>query len=663
MRIFWTILAIAAGLVVLLLIGVAIAVWTVDVNQFVAPIQKKVKEATGRDLTIGGGVHLALGLEPKLVLDDVHFGNAPWAKDKDLAAVKHVEAEVALFPLLQRRFEVVRLNLVDPVIALETGAGGKANWDFGTGAPAPVAAAGAGAASTLSSFGIGNVVIENGTVTYRDGGSGVVTRIAIDRFSAQARSSGSPINAEFRGKVDDVPVSLSGNLGPLDTLVQRREPYPITVEGQIAGRAANLGTKLRVTEDAARLEELAVGMGASKLTGNAVITRTGPRRKLTLRLSSPSLALADLQFAPTAAAATGPATAPASAATQSPPAAGAGTVQGAKPKGWIFPDEQVSFAGLAGTDVDGDVTIGDLKLVDGRRLQDVRARFTVQDARLDVSDLQAKIYGGSLNGTLKVDATHPAEPTLVLVGQANGLDLAAILAAAGSPRDVKGGKTNVTIDVSTRGTTPRQWARDASGSILAVVGPATVVTPKGGADSGLAALAQAINPFRGVQPETEIQCVVVRLPLHDGIAQIDRSIAAETRELGVSASGTIDLRQETLDLAVTPRTRVALPVNIVPVADLVRVHGALASPSIAVDAKASAAAIAQLGAAFSKGGLGAIGAVLAAPTPAAGGGQCEVALGHAPPAASAAATSAPAAKTPTTPEAEIGRALGKLLGH
>ena len=109
-------------------------------------------------------------LEPKLVLNDVQFGNPSWAKERDLASVKQVEADVALLPLLQRRFEVIRLKLVDPVITLETGAGGKVNWEFGTGAPAgpPVAAAGAGAASTLANFGIANVVIENGRLTVRD---------------------------------------------------------------------------------------------------------------------------------------------------------------------------------------------------------------------------------------------------------------------------------------------------------------------------------------------------------------------------------------------------------------------------------------------------------------------------------------------------------------
>ena len=109
-----SILAIAGGLVLLVLIGVAIAVWTVDVNEFVAPVQAKVKTRRVASSRSVASVKLSLGLEPKVVFDDVRFGNAPWAKDKEFATVKHVEADVALLPLLKQRFEVVRLTLVEP---------------------------------------------------------------------------------------------------------------------------------------------------------------------------------------------------------------------------------------------------------------------------------------------------------------------------------------------------------------------------------------------------------------------------------------------------------------------------------------------------------------------------------------------------------------------
>ena len=495
--------------------------------------------------------------------------------------------------------------------------------------------------------------IENGRLTVRDDASGNVTRITIDRFTAQARNSAAPINAEFRGKLDDVPVSLSGNLGPLDTFVQRREPYPITIKGQVAGREANLGTKVRIVEGTTRLEDLAIGFGASKATGEATVA-TGARKKVTLRLASPSIALADLKL-PSGAA-------PAVVASAKGPAT-------AK-KGWIFSDEPVSFVALVGADVDGDITIGELKLDDKQKLTDVHARFTLKDARLEASDLQAKTMGGTVHGSLKVDATHPAEPTLVLATQATGLDLAMLLAAGGSPRQVKGGKTDVTINVTTRGTTERQWARNASGSVLAVVGPASVANSKE-TESDLGKIAQAVNPLRGTQSETELKCAVVRLPLHDGIANVDHSIGAETREFGVLASGTIDLRDETLDLAITPRMHVALPVDLGQIASLVRVRGSLASPSVGVDAQAAAATIAQLGAAAAtgKGGLAALTSVLAAKPAAgasAGADSCDVALGRAKPAPAATA-SAPASAAggarPATPQDDLNKALGKLLGR
>src|SRR5512147_947981 len=112
MRIFWTILAAAVGIVVLALVGVAIAVWTIDVNTFVGPIQQRVKEQTGRDLAIKGGIDLKLSLEPRLVIDDVSLGNATWGRERQMLSAKRVEAQIALLPLLQRRFDVVQFKLI-----------------------------------------------------------------------------------------------------------------------------------------------------------------------------------------------------------------------------------------------------------------------------------------------------------------------------------------------------------------------------------------------------------------------------------------------------------------------------------------------------------------------------------------------------------------------
>ncbi len=649
MRIFWTILGIAGALVVLVLVGVAIAVWTIDVNQFVGPIQARVKNATGRDLTIAGGIELELGLVPKLVVKDVRVGNAPGAREPQMLTAKRVEAEVALLPLLRRRFEVVRLNLVEPVIALETDAHGKGNWEFGAagGLAAGAAAAAGSPATALAAFGVGNVEVTNGLLTYRDGTSDNLTRVAIDRFAAQARDPASPINAEFTGKIDDVPVALTGNLGPLETLLSRRAPYPITVEGKVGGQQTNIATKMRVGEKVVQFDDVDVGLGSSKAKGQAVIATGGARPRLSFTLASTTLSLSDLVL-------------PVGVVVAVPRVA----EKAARPA-HIFNDDPVSFAALRSVDVDGDVSVGELRLRDGGRLEQLRARFTVKDGRLDAPGMTASMYGGTVRSTLTIDASRAADPTLALSVDAKGLDLAALFAAAGTPREVRGGKTDLSVNLTMHGTTPRQWASDVNGMVAAVVGPATVVNAKLDPALPLNQLAQAVNPFRDRSPTTELVCAVVRLPFHEGVARIDRTLAAESKELGVAASGTLDLRTETVDLAFAPQVKQGIQINLAQVADLVRLRGPLASPRVEVDAEASAAAIAKLGAAARGGGLAALGAAMLAPAPgtANAAGVCDVALGRAHAPAATAATTGAAAPTPPAIPADLGKALGQILGR
>src|SRR5439155_7624938 len=126
------ILAVAGGITALILIAAAIAVATVDLHTLIGPVQARIKGATGRDLAISGPIDLKLSLEPKIVFNDVTFGNAAGSQIAEMVRAKRIEAHVALLPLLSRRFEVVEVTLTDPVIVLETDALGRANWDFGS---------------------------------------------------------------------------------------------------------------------------------------------------------------------------------------------------------------------------------------------------------------------------------------------------------------------------------------------------------------------------------------------------------------------------------------------------------------------------------------------------------------------------------------------------
>jgi uncharacterized protein involved in outer membrane biogenesis len=246
---------------------------------------------------------------------------------------------------------------------------------------------------------------------------------------------------------------------------------------------------------------------------------------------------------------------------------------------------------------------------------------------------------------------------------AKNLDLSAVLAAQGIRREVSGGKMEVKADLNAHGASPRQWASSATGTVLATVGPATLVNSKTGTDAALVRLAQAVNPFHDLDASTELHCAVVRLPLRSGIATVDRSIAVETNKLGASASGTLDFRNETLDLSVHPQIRQGIQINLAQVAELVRLRGPFNAPTVGVDAVATAQTAAKVAAAMSTGGAGLAvlgGSLLAKPTGDAGA-PCQVALGHTS-SGGVTTTSAAATKQPATPAEDVSRALGKLLG-
>jgi AsmA family protein len=642
-RIAFIILGIAAGLTGLVLLAVAIAVATFDPRTLVEPVQARVKEATGRELTIAGPIDLKLSLEPRIVVSDVSLGNAPWGKAPDMVRARRVEARVALLPLMSRRFEVVELALVEPVIALETDAQGRGNWDFGATPAAPVSQPAGAAAAALAgagAFGIANLSVDNGALTYRDGVTGHTTRVTIERLTARSRGGDAPVEAEFRGKVDDVAVALAGNLGPVDALRAGRWPYPVAAKGGIGGKSAKVSTKFGMEGDVVRLDDLDFTLGAFAAKGQATVTAKGGRRIYAFNLAIPAISLADLPL---------------------PVASSGGAAAAAKPapSRMIFGDAPLSLDTLRNFDAEGRVSIASLALDKGVKLTDVSAALALRDGKLDVTEVRSRLFDGTLRGRFSLD-TARGPPALTLKMDGENLALAPILEAVGTRREIRGGKTTLAIDVAARGASPHAWASSAGGIVVWTVGPTTLVNTKLHLDNVLDTLAQAVNPFRQRDPSTELQCAVIRLPLADGIAHVDRSIAMETQKLRVSASGTIDFKTETLDLALRPRIKEGIPLDIPQFSDLVRFSGPFAHPGVSIDAVAGATAIAKIGAAIGTSGLSIVGTSLLQRA-TDGGDACAIALGR-------AAVEHPHAGTATHPPSAqasdgIGKALGKLFGR
>ena len=663
------ILGAAAGIVALLLVGAAIVVATLDPNRFVAPLAARVKAATGRTLSVQGPVEFKLSLTPRVVLPGVAFENAPWSKPRDMLTAKRVEAEIALLPLLSRRFDVVDFVLIEPVITLETDASGRGNWEF---APATAASGqpqpGAAVSGAATAIGIGNFEIRQGTLSYRSAASGKATTATIERMSLHARDLNAPVAFDFRGSVDDVPVALAGDLGAPARWLAQQWPYPLAITGTIDGKDVKLKSELARSGPTTTLDAIDARYGAIAATGRASSTVESGRPRYSLALDVPSLSLAEMggatarSSAPVAAASKTPAGVP-SAGTPSTGVPRPGSLPAEPSAGrFVVPDTPLPLGVFAAAEGEATIGIGELKLRSGQVLSHVTVHVASRDAVVDFEFGTDAFMGGSLRGTVHVDGRRPEAPAVRVQASGQDLDLPKLASAAGISRDIRGGKVRASIDITGRGATPHRVASTMTGSVTVVAGAARLGRATAQGESAVAQIAGALDPFRNVDAVTELRCAVFRLPVKDGIAHVDRSIAVETGKIDASASGTLDFRNETLDLTVQPRLRADAKFDVSQLAGLVRIRGRFDKPAVEIDAAHAAELIARIGMLGSKGASAAeIGRALVGGGDAGSASPCAVAEnGAAAHRAQPAADAREGSRDLRLP-ADIGAALNQLL--
>jgi uncharacterized protein involved in outer membrane biogenesis len=486
---------------------------------------------------------------------------------------------------------------------------------------------------------ISDFEIDNGIVTYRDAASAGVTGLNIEKLSLREKALGSDMRVEFRGSVGDVAIAVTGQLGSFESLLAQSSPYSIDLGGEVEGVKFAVTTKVKAQAQRYTLDDLKLVLGANAVNGTFALDASGARPKLVFDVEAPTLALSAVPVPAVPAAAS---TAPAA------PKSG---------RNYLIPDTPVSFAPLRWIDAEGKLAIGKLLAASGRQYDNVRMQFALHDGRLDLRNFSLGAFGGVLTGSIVVDASRADATALSVNVDGKGLSLGALLAAAGQPREVRGGKSELAADLAMRGNSPHAWAASATGNVRLVSGPATLVNSKLAAASW-DKLNDAINPFRTRDPATELVCAVVRFPINNGIAKVDHSIAMETSKLGVTASGTLDFRNETLDFTFQPKVKKGISIDFAGFSDLVHVTGPFSSPQLAMNVAGSAKVIASVGAAISTGGLSAVAQGLFSWAEGNGPGPCQVALG--------AAAPAPAQKQGSrdVPAGnELGKALNKLFGR
>lgn len=106
------------GILVVVILALAVTAYILishyDFNDLEPVFIQAVRNATGRELTLGGDIALHFGLTPSLVVEDVKFQNTSWGSRPDLARVKRLEVQVALLPLVTGNIRIRRFTAIKP---------------------------------------------------------------------------------------------------------------------------------------------------------------------------------------------------------------------------------------------------------------------------------------------------------------------------------------------------------------------------------------------------------------------------------------------------------------------------------------------------------------------------------------------------------------------
>ena len=266
-----TIAAIAAGgTLAALTVAYGVALQA-DLGRFKPAIAEAAREATGRDLVIGGKLRLAPGLRPALVLEDVTLSNADWAAEPSLFRARRVTVAVKVLPLLSGRIELARVDIAGAEIFLETNAQGAPNWLFDRDGESVTETTPEEAAAAVP----GAIVVHDAVVSFRDGQRGgepltLVLRRAEVRDSGPGPGPEQGLSADadltFRGA--DVAVAVE--LPAVADLIANRPGAirleaasggaTLTVEGSVTDWRSGAGIDIAIRgegPDAARLAGLA----------------------------------------------------------------------------------------------------------------------------------------------------------------------------------------------------------------------------------------------------------------------------------------------------------------------------------------------------------------------------------------------------------------------
>lgn len=206
---------------VLILTGLAVA--TTGVVYYLANNEAFLKDQlrsqtlkyTGRELTVKGPLELRLGKVTTLEASDLHFANAPWAEEPDMATVGSLNISIDLSTVLSGQIIFPSLSLENCRVNLARNDQDEPNWDIGPVEP-PEPDPSAPPLTTLPVV-FRDLQIQSCDLSLTSPKILKPLRLKIAGLSAQHSENGN-WQGKGTGSLNDRPLAFDGSLSPFDAL-------------------------------------------------------------------------------------------------------------------------------------------------------------------------------------------------------------------------------------------------------------------------------------------------------------------------------------------------------------------------------------------------------------------------------------------------------------
>ena len=607
------------GLVLVVAIGaLAIALWTIDIDEFRQDFAEAATEALGREVKLEGKLELEISFAPMAVINDVRLANADWGSTPDMVRIGRMEARVLLIPyLLTGELRVPWFRVKDAEILLEIHADGKRNWIMATG---PEASPTQDADDDVLLPIPREFVIEGARIEFRGPGEAKPVIFAVNRATGAAEDADSPLKLTWDLSYGDVPVTGSGTFGSLVSLGSATSAYPVSLKadafgfdvelsGTVVDRRTAPKADLRLAVKAktptalrslvgdesvpalpltlsadilagladAHVRKFQVAFGATRLGGNVRVQVRDKRLEIDAEIVGQKLDLTELM------ATDGPG-AQSSKADPAPP-------PGAAKK--VFPSTPLPFDLLGAMDARLTVRIAEV-VAPLMTAKDLSIKLKLEKARLDIPTIGATVAGSRIDARVRIDGARRV-PSVSLTVKSKGFDLGRFLKEIGAG-DYIATKGDIDVEVQGDGKSVAAIMAGLDGNVRALFGDGQVRAAEldalvGGVSRMVANLATASSDW------VKLNCIAHHIEIVDGIAT-HKAFLIDTEHATVVGEGLIDLKQERLQMKVSPSAK-SVTLNV---AVPVKIKGTLAEPSFVPD---------EVGALIKLGGL--LGVVLFPP--------------------------------------------------